>query len=62
VQPSGELNIVETNVVGVRHGDTIEVETRYWTNIDTDNFGRLVGIEILAPGDIKNELRKHADG
>lgn len=62
VQPSRELNIVETNVVGVRHGDTIEVETRYWTNIDTDNFGRLVGIEILAPGDIKDELRKHADG
>jgi uncharacterized protein YuzE len=62
VQPSRELNIVETNVVGVRHGDTIEVKTRYWTNIDTDNFGRLVGIEILAPGDIEDGLRKHADG
>jgi len=62
VQPSSELNIVETNVVGVRHGDMIEVETQYWTIIDTDNFDRLVGIEILAPGDIKNELRKYADG
>ena len=62
VRPSRELNTVETNVMGVRHGDTVEVETRYWTNIDTDNFGRLVGIEILSPGDIKDELRKHADG
>jgi uncharacterized protein YuzE len=62
VQPSRELNVVETNIIGVRHGESLEVETPYWTNIDTDNFGRLVGVEILAPGDIKDELRKHADG
>ena len=62
VQPSRELNVVETTIVGVRHGETLEVETPYWTNVDTDNFGRLVGIEILAPGDMKDELRKHADG
>ena len=60
VQPSRELNFVETNVVGVRHGESIEVATRYWTNIDTDNFGRIVGIEILAPGDIMDELKEHA--
>lgn len=62
VLPSRELNVVEINIVGVGHGQTIEVETRYWTNIDTDNFGRLAGIEILAPGDLKSELMKHADG
>jgi uncharacterized protein YuzE len=62
VQPSRDLNVVETNTVGVRHGETLEVETRYWTNIDTDNFGRLIGIEILAPGDVKDQLRKYADG
>ena len=62
VQPSRELNVVETNIVGVRHGGTLEVETPYWTNIDTDNFGRLAGIEILAPGDMKDNLRKYADG
>jgi uncharacterized protein YuzE len=62
VQPSRELDVAETNIIGVRHGETLEVETPYWTNIDTDNFGRLAGIEILAPGDIKDELRKHADG
>ena len=61
VQPPCELNVVETNIVGVRHGETLEVETRYWTNIDTDNYGRLVGIEILTPGDLKAELRKYAD-
>lgn len=62
VQPPRELNVVDTNIVGVRHGETIGVKTPYWTNIDTDNFGRLVGIEILAPGDTKDELRIHADG
>ena len=62
LQPSHELNVVETNIVGVRHGETVEVKTPYWTNIDIDNFGRLAGIEILAPGDIEDELRKHADG
>ncbi|NOS77319.1 MAG: DUF2283 domain-containing protein [Nitrospira sp.] len=62
VHPSRELNVVETNIMGVRHGETLEIETPYWTNIDTDNLGRLVGIEILAPGDMKDELRKYADG
>jgi hypothetical protein len=62
VKPSRELNVVETNIVGVRHGETLEVETGYWTYIDTDNFGRLSGIEILAPGDLRDELRKYADG
>ncbi len=62
MQPSRELNVVEANIMGVRHGETLEVETPYWTIIDTDNFGRLAGIEILAPGDLKSELRKYADG
>jgi uncharacterized protein YuzE len=61
VQPSRELNVVEKNIMGVRHGETFEVETPYWTIVDTDNFGRLVGVEILSPGDIKGELGKHAD-
>jgi len=33
VHPSRELNVVETNIMGVRHGETLEVETPYWTNI-----------------------------
>lgn len=62
VQPLRNLNVVETNIVGVRHGETIEVETQFWTNIDIDNFDRLVGIEILDPGALKSELRNHASG
>ncbi len=62
LRPSRDSNVVEYNIVGVRHGDTIEVEMRYWTNIDTDNFDRVVGIEILVPGDIKDGLRRHANG
>ena len=29
MQPSHELNVVETNIVGVKHGETIEIETQY---------------------------------
>jgi uncharacterized protein YuzE len=60
VRPSRALSVVETNIVGVRHGEALEVRTRYWTTIDIDNFGRLAGIEILAPGDLKDELRTYA--
>jgi hypothetical protein len=42
-----ELNIVEKNLIGIKHGQTIQVEHRYWVNVDTDNFGRLRGIEVL---------------
>ena len=62
VRPSREANVVDVNIVGIRHGETIEVETQYWTNIDTDNLGRLVGIEILAPRELNDELRRCAAG
>ena len=62
VEPSRALNVIETNIVGVRHGETIPVEMQFWTNIDTDNFDRLVGIEILNPGALKSELSKGASG
>lgn len=61
VRPARDLNVVEANIVSVRHGETIEVETQYWTNIDTDNFDRLAGIEVLAPGGIKNEMMRRAN-
>ena len=62
VEPSRALNVIETNIVGVSHGGTIPVETQFWTNIDTDNFDRLVGIEILNPGALKSDLSKRAIG
>lgn len=45
------LNVIELNVITVRHGKTIPVEHPYWVNVDTDNFNRITGIELLdAPG------------
>jgi uncharacterized protein YuzE len=62
VHPSRDLNVVETNIVGVRHGETIEVKTQYGTNIDMDDFARLVGVEVLDPGELMNELMRRANG
>src|SRR6476620_12220083 len=47
VEPTRALNVVEANIIGARHGETIAVETEFDAVIDTDNFERLVGIEIL---------------
>jgi uncharacterized protein YuzE len=60
VQPSRALNVVETNIVGVRHGETLTVGTEFDVVIDIDNFDRLVGIEILAPGVLGLELKRRA--
>jgi uncharacterized protein YuzE len=51
-----QLNVVEANIIGVRHGSTIEVKHRYWVNIDTDNFGRLRGIELLNGSEVAQML------
>jgi uncharacterized protein YuzE len=60
VEPSCALNVVEANVIGARHGETITLETEFDAVIDIDNFERLTGIEILAPGVLKAELKRHA--
>lgn len=60
VEPSRALNAVEANVIGARHDETITVETEFDAVIDTDNFARVTGIEILAPGTLKAELRRYA--
>jgi uncharacterized protein YuzE len=62
VEPSRALNKVEAHVVGVRHGETIAVETEFDAVIDIDNFERLVGIEVLAPGVLRSELKRRAGG
>ena len=41
VRAGRDLNVVEKNVIGEKHGETISVRHRFWVNIDTDNFGRL---------------------
>ena len=52
---------MEANIVSVRRGETIDVETLYWTNIDTDDLDRLAGVELFVPGDLKNELTRRAN-
>jgi hypothetical protein len=47
VSAGRELNAIEKSIIGVKHGQTIPVGHRYWVNVDTDNFGRLRGIEVL---------------
>jgi len=60
VEPLRALNEVEANIVGVRSGETLPSETQFWTNIDTDNFGRITGTEILDPRALTTELRRRA--
>ena len=51
--PSRDLSAVEQNIVGVKHGRTIEIPGDIWMYIDLDNFDRLTGIEVL---DVSHEL------
>lgn len=62
VEPSRDLNVVEANVIGPRHRETITVETQFGAVIDIDNFDRLLGIEVLAPGVLTSELKRRASG
>jgi len=53
------LNIVEKNIIGVKHGESIELKKCSGIVIlDTDNFGRISGIEIIGRKDIYEELKK----
>jgi hypothetical protein len=62
LDPSRALNVVERNIIGVRHGETIPVETTFWTVVDTDNFDRVAGIEILDTRKLEAELIRCAIG
>jgi uncharacterized protein YuzE len=48
VEPPASLNIVEQNIIGVRHGRTISVQHSCDVYLDTDNFDRVTGIELLS--------------
>lgn len=45
----------------MKHGETIELEHHYWVNVDTDNFGRLRGIEILDGKELAANLGRTID-
>jgi uncharacterized protein YuzE len=53
------LNVVERNIIGVKHGKSIELKMCSGIVVlDTDNFGRISGIEIINRKDVYEELRK----
>jgi uncharacterized protein YuzE len=55
------LNVVEQNIVGVRHGECIVLEDLDgMVVLDIDNFQRISGIEILGREDILKELKQKA--
>jgi uncharacterized protein YuzE len=61
LHPARDLNIVEKNMVfSHRVRESQEVETQYYTVIDIDNFDRVIGVEVLSPGEIKPALIEHA--
>ena len=61
VSAGRDLNVVESNIIGVKHGGTIPVEATYDAYLDTDNFGRITGVELLSPpASLKEQLRKCA--
>ncbi len=38
IEPGRTLNVVETNIIGMRHGETITLETQFDAVVDIDNF------------------------
>ena len=52
------LNIVEQNIIGIRHGESIKLDAlEGWVVIDTDNFDRIRGIEVLWRQDVAEKLK-----
>lgn len=53
------INLVEQNIIGVRHGESIELETANGIIvIDTDNFNRIKDIEIISRKDLVEILER----
>jgi len=47
VKSPREINVVETNIIGVKYGETVVFKDDESALVDVDNFGRLTGIELL---------------
>jgi hypothetical protein len=50
------LTVVDEHIIGVKSGKTIAVEQTYEVNLDTANFGRLQGIELLTGREVTGKL------
>ena len=53
------LNIVDRNIIGVKHGETVCALEDLTINLDVDNHGRLKGIELLDAKSIISQLEKN---
>ena len=59
IRGTRELNVVEKNIIGVKHGESIELKACPGIVVlDTDNFGRISCIEILGRKDVYDKLKE----
>ena len=52
------LDVVDRNIIGVKHGETLCPSDDLAVNLDLDNHGRLIGIELLDARSIIAHLEK----
>ena len=49
LEPPQKLNSVERNIVGQKLGQVITFSRPRYASLQLDNFGRLIGVELVAP-------------
>jgi hypothetical protein len=49
LEPLQKLNAVERNVVGQKLGQVIRFPRPHYACLQLDNFGRVIGVELLEP-------------
>jgi uncharacterized protein YuzE len=49
LESSRELNVVERNVIGEKVGAGVSLSGSHRAYLEMDNFGRLIGVEVIAP-------------
>jgi hypothetical protein len=49
LEPAQKLNSVERNVIGQKLGQVIKFSRPRYASLQLDNFGRVIGVELVAP-------------
>ena len=49
LEPPQKLNSVERNIIGQKLGQVITFSRPRYASLQLDNFGRLIGVELVAP-------------
>ncbi|HEV3181400.1 MAG TPA: hypothetical protein VGY90_01170 [Steroidobacteraceae bacterium] len=49
LEPPRKLNSVERNVIGQKLGQVIPFSRPHYASLQLDNFGRVIGVELVAP-------------